>query len=105
VFPGRALRHELPADARHAHGIALILTANQHYAVNGIKAKMTVRQARHALHLTNGIKAGARTWYFKPVKHGTLVLQAQYGTIRQIGIASHAYTRTRTLDTRLIHHL
>ena len=105
AFSNAALRRALPTTARHTRGVMLILTANQHYSADGIKANMTARQARHALHLKHGITAGARTWYFKPIMHGTLVLQARHGIIRQIGIASRAYTRTHAHDVQLVHHL
>jgi hypothetical protein len=106
VFPNAALLRTVSARRRagDASRVMLILTGNRHYVAGGIKAGMTVTQAHRALHLGRAIAVGAHTWYLVRIPRGTLVLQARRGVIREVGVASRAFTGTRARDVRLVHH-
>jgi Tfp pilus assembly protein PilE len=106
AFPDAALLRTVPARRRAAltHRVMIILTGNHHYSADGVKAGMTVTQARRALHPTRGITIGGRTWYLVRVARGTIVLKTRRGIVREVGVAARALTTTRAREVRLLHH-
>jgi hypothetical protein len=99
-------RHLARSARRTAGGRVMIaLTGNTHYAIDGVRARMTVRNARKHLDLGRGIVVGRNTWYIVQNHHATWILKAQHGIIREIGITQRLLTNTRAQQTYLLHHL
>jgi hypothetical protein len=95
---GALLKAFSRATATRLRGRAvLILTANRHYALRGIRpgTRLSAAVARR-LHAGRGYGVGRNTWYLTPdgrLSHG--VLKVQHGVIGEIGIASGALTSSR----------
>jgi sugar lactone lactonase YvrE len=78
----------------HGTRIAMILTANHHYAINTIHAGASLKSARSKLPLGTGVHVAGSTWFFLHGPHTTRVVQARRGKIIRIGI-----TNIRSLST------
>jgi hypothetical protein len=106
AFPDAALLRTVPGRRRAGltHRVMIILTGNHHYSADGVKAGMTVTQARRALYPRRGITIGGRTWYLVRVARGTIVLKTRRGIVREVGVAARALTTTRAREVRLLHH-
>jgi hypothetical protein len=102
AYSSRAL-----AKARHVRSdrVVVALTGNHHYAIHGVRAGTTVKTARTRLHLGRPIVIGKNAWYFIPGKKSTEIIKAQHGTIREIGVTSHAAAHSRAQERYLLRHL
>jgi hypothetical protein len=89
----RALsRHE----ARQVRGrVILLLTANRHYALKGIRPGARLTTARRRLHLDNGFQVGLNRWYLGPAGISRDVLKVRKGKVQEIGVANPTLTDKR----------
>jgi hypothetical protein len=66
----------------------LLLTANRHYALHGVKPAARLAKVRRRLHLGRAYKIGLNTWYLVPNGTSRGVLKVRHGIILEIGIAN-----------------
>jgi hypothetical protein len=85
------------ARRKVAGRVLLILTANQVYALKGVRPDSSLAAARRRLRLSSRIKAGANVWYLAPISHATGVLKVRRGRVAEVGIADPRLTRPRRL--------
>ena len=83
----------------------IALTGNRHYAIRGVRSRMTVAAARKRVHLSRPIVVGKNAWYFVRGRRATRVLKAQQGVIREIGVTSRAVASSRSQERYLLRHL
>jgi Fibronectin type III-like domain len=103
-YPSSRLLRALSAhDRRRVHGRAvLILTANHHYALRGVRAGASFRKARRSLTLGTPFRIGRNTWYLTAAGRGRGVLKVQRGRVREIGIADERMTAGRGAAARFL---
>ncbi|MDQ6820391.1 MAG: hypothetical protein M3076_08670 [Actinomycetota bacterium] len=93
-----------PAGERRAllGRVVLALTANTHYALDGIRHGAMLRAARRALGTGNLFHIGINWWYF--VQHGswTAVLKLHHGIVAEVGIADRRLTNSRRAQLAFI---
>lgn len=82
--------------------VVLALTSNRYYRLDGIRPGATRRAASAALHAAFVMHVGLNDWYMAAHGSATAVLKVRDGTVREIGIASIALTRTRTAQRTFI---
>ena len=106
-YPAAKLLRSMSTAQRHqdAGQIYLALTANKHYTAGGVHTGMTVNAARKDLRLGTGVTVGKNTWYLPTTKQGALVLKAQHGIIREIGITRRSLTQTPHARQTLLHNI
>ena len=80
----------------------LILTANRHYALHGVRAGTTLASARRKLRLGRPIRAALNTWYLAPGTHVTGVLKILRGRVAEVGVADPRLTRPRSLAVHFL---
>ncbi|HKO26104.1 MAG TPA: hypothetical protein VJU80_01485, partial [Solirubrobacteraceae bacterium] len=93
-YPSAALLRSLSKRERRAvKGRAVILlTANRHYALHGVKQGARLARVRRRLHVSRGYKIGLNTWYLVPNGHSRGVLKVRHGVIFEVGIANKRLT-------------
>jgi hypothetical protein len=102
-LPPAARRHLSPRARRALAGHAvLILTANRHYSLRGVRPGARVAMARRRLRLSRPIRAGLNIWYLASAGRVTGVLKVRAGVVRELGIADRRLTSPRTLATALL---
>jgi poly(hydroxyalkanoate) depolymerase family esterase len=103
-FPPPAVAKRLTRSARRAIAgrVVLILTANPHYALRGVRPGTPVASAKRKLRLGRPISIGANTWYLTPMTGATGVLKVRHGVIEEVGIADPRFTTPRRLTTLLL---
>jgi phospholipase C len=84
----------------------LAMTANTHYAYRGIRPgiRTAVALRRLGKKVSRALRRRATRWYALPLTSAVLLVKAQSGVVREIGLASRklasrAVTRRRLLDT------
>jgi ABC-2 type transport system ATP-binding protein len=75
--------------------VVLVLTANRHYALRGVRAGSRLAVARRRLRLDRGFGVGVNRWYLAPAGAGRAVLKVRRGMIEEIGIAEPRLTTAR----------
>lgn len=70
---------------------ALAMTANPHYAYRKIRAgtRVTVALRRLGRGVSGPLRRGVTRWYAQPLASAVLLVKAQGGVVREIGLASH----------------
>jgi hypothetical protein len=93
-YPSGALLRSLSKGERRAvRGRAVILlTANRHYALHGVKPATRLAKDRRRLHAGRGYKIGLNTWYLVGNGPSRGVLKVRHGVILEIGIANKQLT-------------
>lgn len=89
-----ALLRGLPSGGHRAllGRVVLALTANTHYALQGIRHGSTLAAARRALGTGNLFHIGINWWYFVPHRSWTAVLKLHRGIVAEVGIADGRLT-------------
>jgi hypothetical protein len=88
------LRHLSRTARRHQQGrIVLILTANPHYALHGVRPGTPLKKVARRLHVSRRIRIGLNDWYVTPNGSSHGVLKARHGVIQEVGSASKGMTR------------
>jgi hypothetical protein len=80
----------------------LVLSANPHYALRGVRPGESMARARHRLTLGRGFHVGRNMWYLTPGGGRRGVLRVQHDRIQEIGIAAHGVTTGRNAQSRLL---
>lgn len=103
-YASPGLARLLPRKQRSAtRGRAvLVLTANAHYALRGVRAGSRLTSAPSRLKLGRPFRVGLNRWYL--VADGPVrgVLKVRHGQIGEIGIASRSLTGSRTSAARFL---
>ena len=68
--------------------VVILLTANRHYALRGVKPGTRLARVRRRLHVSRGYKLGLNTWYLVSGESSRGVLKVRRGVILEIGIAN-----------------
>jgi hypothetical protein len=104
-YPSPALIRHLSRKTRRALSgrAVLILTANRHYALHGVrpKAKLTRAVARK-LHAGRRYHVGKNYWYVTPNGSSHGILKVVHGRIQEIGIAERRVTANVGQDRRFL---
>ena len=102
----KLLRTPAAGQRRRVQGISvLVLTANHHYTLDGIRPGTRLANAgvrlRHARHY----HVGRNTWYLIPSHTNTGILKVQHRRIHEIGIANPHLTATPRSARRFLSSL
>ena len=84
---------------RHA---ILLLTANRHYAFDGIRPGTRWQLVRRRLHAARPLRVGTNTWYLLRGRAGTGLLKVQRGIVLEIGLADRSLTGNAADARRLL---
>jgi hypothetical protein len=100
-YPSAGLLRTLSKRERRAvKGRAVILlTADRHYALHGVKPATRLAKVRRRLHVGRGYKIGLNTWYLVSNGASRGVLKVRHGVILEIGIADKQLTGAGTRAT------
>lgn len=95
-YPSAQLLGSLGQSTRTAVSgrVVLVLTSNRYYALRSIRPGATQRAAIKALHTGARMHVGLNDWYMAANGSTTAVIKVRGGTVREIGVASLALTRT-----------
>jgi pimeloyl-ACP methyl ester carboxylesterase len=96
-YPSAKLLRRLPAGRRAsaAGKVIIALTANRHYALDGVRPGMSLAAIRRRLTGHRPLHIGRNTWYVLPGKRANGVLKVQHRKIQEVGILARQITRTR----------
>jgi 6-phosphogluconolactonase len=95
-YPSAKLMASFPQSTQAAASgrVVLVLTSNRYYELDGIRPGATQRAAAKAMHLGAVMHVGLNNWYMATHGSDTAVIKVRGGTVREIGVASLALTRT-----------
>jgi hypothetical protein len=97
------LRSVSKAERRRIRGRAvLILTANRHYALHGVRVRTRLSKVSSKLHVGRRFQVGRNTWYLAPNGSSRGILKVRRGRIQEIGIANGTLTRKRAAARRFL---
>ncbi|MGH2870417.1 MAG: prolyl oligopeptidase family serine peptidase [Solirubrobacteraceae bacterium] len=101
-YASRALtRHLSPAQRRRVAGRAvLVLSANRHYALHGVRPGTRLSRVRRRLHASRAFHVGRNYWYAVTNGPSRGVLKVRHGVIQEVGIADLRLTRGRAAGRR-----
>jgi hypothetical protein len=93
-YPSAALLRSLSGRERRAvkGRVVILLTANRHYALRGVKPATRLAKVRGRLHIGRGYKLGLNTWYLVSDGSSRGVLKVRHGVILEVGIADKQLT-------------
>ncbi|MFZ0044058.1 MAG: hypothetical protein WAK93_22305, partial [Solirubrobacteraceae bacterium] len=96
-YPSPKLLRALSSRSRRqVRGRAiLVLTADRHFALRGVRPGTRLAAARHRLRLDRGFTVGRNRWYLAPAGAARGVLKVRHGRVDEIGIADRNLTTTR----------
>jgi hypothetical protein len=101
-YASRALTRRMSrAQRRRVAGRAvLVLSANRHYALHGVRPDTRLARVRRRLHVGRAFHVGRNYWYVvaNGPSHG--VLKVRHGIIQEVGIADLRLTRGRAAGQR-----
>jgi uncharacterized protein len=80
----------------------LLLTANRHYTVHGVRLGSKLSSVRRRLHLGKGFKVGLNWWYLGPNGPSRSILKVRHNRIEEVGIANKQLTATRAAAKRFL---
>ncbi len=82
--------------------VVLILTANPHYALRGVRANTRLAAVARRLHVGRAFHVGLNFWYLCPNGSSRGILKVRHGRIEEIGVASRSLTSSRALARRYL---
>jgi ABC-2 type transport system ATP-binding protein len=93
-YASPALVHGLSArQAKRVRGrVVLILTANHHYALKGVRVGARVAAVRKRLRLGPEYAIGLNDWYLAPAGATREIVKVRHGRIQELGIANPQVT-------------
>jgi hypothetical protein len=96
-YPSPKLLHSLSHTAqRRVRGrVVLVLTANPHYALHGVRPGARLKKVARRLRVGKGFHVGLNWWYLTHNGSSHGVLKVRHGVIEEIGIANPRLTHTR----------
>jgi hypothetical protein len=103
-YASTKLRHGLTSAAwRRVRGrVVIATTANQHYALHGVRPGTPVVKAEHRLHLGHPFHVGLNHWYLTPGRLVRALVKVRHGRIEEIGIANGRLTSNRAATARFL---
>jgi ABC-2 type transport system ATP-binding protein len=103
-YASPVLLRELPTRQRATtrNRAVLILTANHHYAIKGVRPATHLSAARRRLKLERPFHVGRNDWYLASDGKIRAVLKVRHGEIDEIGIASKPLTATRASAAKFL---
>jgi hypothetical protein len=98
------LRHLSRRLRRSVNGrIVLILTANRHYALRGVRpGTRLTRRVKRRLRLGRRYHVGKNFWYLTPNGSSRGLIKSRRGRIEEIGIADRRVTSSVSADRRFL---
>jgi hypothetical protein len=82
--------------------IAIALTANRYYALDGVRPGAKLSAVARKLHVQRpAFHVGMNFWYIVPGKKSRGVLKVRHGRIQEVGVVARALTNGRTAQRRL----
>jgi hypothetical protein len=103
-YPSRKLLSPLPRRQRQrsAGKIAIALTANRYYALDGVRPGAKLSAVARRLHVQRPpFHVGLNFWYIVPGSAARGVLKVRHGRIQEVGIVARGLTNGRTAQRRL----
>jgi hypothetical protein len=103
-YPSQKLLHSLSARQRRrsAGKIAIALTANRFYALDGVRPTAKLSAVAHKLRVQRPpFHIGLNFWYIVPGKASRGVIKVRHGRIQEVGIVARALTNGRAAQRRL----
>ncbi len=82
--------------------MVIALSANRHYALEGVRPGARVAAIARRLHLGRPFHIGLNYWYIAPGREANGVLKVRHHTVQEVGIAAKALTADRIVDWRLL---
>ncbi len=103
-YGSRRLLRGYPPRVRRAFlgRVVLALTANRHYALDGVRPGARVARVARRLHLEKPFHIGLNYWYVAPGALAAAVLKVRHGIVQEVGIAAKALTRGRAAQWRFL---
>ena len=103
-YPSQKLLRKLSRHDRKlvAGRIVIALSANRHYALNGVRPGASLVSARRRLKIGKPFHIGANDWYIVPGAAANGVLKVRHGVVQEIGIADKRVTRGRSAQQRFL---
>ncbi|HEY3728686.1 MAG TPA: hypothetical protein VGL51_16030 [Solirubrobacteraceae bacterium] len=104
-YPSAKLLRRLPARARRQNKgrIVIALTANRHYALDGVRPGARLARVARRLRVQRpAFHIGRNHWYIVPGRAAVGVLKVRRNRVQEVGIATKALTRGRTAQRRLL---
>jgi hypothetical protein len=80
----------------------LVLTANSHYALRGVRPGARLAKVARRLRVNEGFHIGLNWWYLTPNGSSRGVLKVRHGVIEEIGIADRQLTQSRPAARRFL---
>ena len=80
----------------------LVLTANSHYALRGVRPGARLAKVARRLRVDKGFHIGLNWWYLTPNGSSRGVLKVRHGVIEEIGIADRRLTQSRPAARRFL---
>jgi hypothetical protein len=100
-YPSNTFLRSLPGKLRRAvqGRVVLLLTANRHYALRGVRPGARLSRVRRRLKVGRAYHIGRNTWYLTPNGPSHGLVKVQGGVIREVGIvdkqlSSRGYRKT-----------
>jgi ABC-2 type transport system ATP-binding protein len=81
--------------------VVLVLTANAHFSIRGIRPGSRLAGARRRLHVTM-FHVGRNYWYLAPDGPSRAVLKVRHGKVQEVGIANRELTTPRRSAARFL---
>ena len=93
-YPSNTFLRSLHRRLRNAiqGRIVLLLTANRHYALRGVRPGTQLARVRKRLGVGAPFRIGQNTWYLTPNGSSHGLLKVQHGVIEEIGIVDRQLT-------------
>jgi hypothetical protein len=101
-YPSAALLRTLRRSERSGERgkVVLALTANRHYALDGVRPGTRLATVAARLHVSHPFHVGRNFWYLTPGRQVRGVLKVRRGRIQEVGIAQKRLSTTRAQDRR-----
>jgi hypothetical protein len=88
--------------ARASGDVILAVTANPHYALDGIRPGERLAKVLSHYSLAGAISVGGNDWYGVPGVVSNGVVKVRHGVIREVGIANQRLATNRSTQLRLL---
>ena len=82
--------------------VVLLLTANRHYALRGVRPGARLARVARRLRLGRAFKIGLNTWYVFPDGPSSGVLKVRRGVVEEIGIVDKRPTGGASATLRFL---
>lgn len=99
----RLLHGLSPGERRRVRGrVVLILTANRHYSLHGVRPDARLANVARRLRVGHGLHIGLNWWYLAPNGASRGVLKVRNGRVQEIGIANARLTDSRPAELKFL---